>query len=365
MSNNKLYAIGIMSGTSLDGIDVSYVSSDGKSRFTHKCSSFFKFRESTRKSLHALVNNFTKNKNSISKISECENLVSEDYVNAIRKFIKSKNIKKVDLIALHGQTIFHSFKNKSSIQLCNSSYIAEKTNSIIVTDFRQKDLLNGGEGAPLVPIFHKLLINKLKLKKPCSFINIGGISNISILDNRGKLTAYDIGPGMCLLDQFVYLKKKQMYDKNGVYSLRGNINKNILRQLQNDKFLKKDPPKSLDRKYFSFNSVLKINFYDACSTLSAFTAYAIINDLKKIDNQIIILSGGGTKNKFILNLIKENFGNRVILIDEVYGDAKFIESQAFAYLGIRRIKNLPLSFPGTTGVKKPVTGGKINYLPVL
>ena len=152
MSNNKLHAIGIMSGTSLDGIDVSYVSSDGKSTFTHNCSSLFKFRDLTRKSLHNLVNNFTKNKNSISNISDCENLVSEDYVNAIRKFIKSKNIKKVDLIALHGQTIFHSSKNKSSIQLCNSSYIAKKTNSLIVTDFRQKDLLNGGEGAPLVPI---------------------------------------------------------------------------------------------------------------------------------------------------------------------------------------------------------------------
>ena len=209
MSNNKLHAIGIMSGTSLDGIDVSYISSDGKSVFTHNCSSLFKFRDSTRKSLHNLVNNFTKNKNSISNISDCENLVSEDYVNAIRKFTISKNIKKVDLIALHGQTIYHSSKNKSSIQLCNSSYIAEKTNSIIVTDFRQKDLLNGGEGAPLVPIFHKLLINKLKLKKPCSFVNIGGISNISILDNRDKLTAYDIGPGMCLLDQFVFFKKNQ------------------------------------------------------------------------------------------------------------------------------------------------------------
>ncbi len=364
MSNNKLHAIGIMSGTSLDGIDVSYVSSDGKSRFTHNCSSLFKFRDSTRKSLHNLVNNFTKNKNSISNISDCENLVSEDYVNAIRKFIKSKNIKKVDLIALHGQTIYHSSKNKSSIQLCNSSYIAKKTKNIIVTDFRQKDLLNGGEGAPLVPIFHKLLINKLKFKKPCSFINIGGISNISRLDNRGKLTAYDIGPGMCLLDQFVYFKKKQMYDNNGEYSSRGKININILRQLQNDKFFKKNPPKSLDRKYFSFNSVLKINFYDACATLSAFTAYTIINDLKKIDNQIIILSGGGTKNKFILNLIKENFGNRVILIDEIYGNAKFIESQAFAYLGIRRVKNLPLSFPGTTGVKNPITGGKLTKLPI-
>ena len=364
MSNNKLHAIGIMSGTSLDGIDVSYVSSDGKSRFTHNCSSLFKFRESTRKSLHSLVNNFTKNKKSISNIIDCENLVSEDYVNAIRKFIKSKNIKKVDLIALHGQTIYHSSKNKSSIQLCNSLYIAQKTNSIIVTDFRQDDLLNGGEGAPLVPIFHKLLINKLKLKKPSSFINIGGISNISLLDKRGRLTAHDIGPGMCLLDQYVNFKKKQPYDNNGTYSSRGKINKSILRQLLNDNFFKKSPPKSLDRNYFSFNSVLKINFYDACATLSAFTAYAIINNLKKIDNQKIILSGGGVKNKFILNLIKENLGNRVISIDEIYGDSKFIESQAFAYLGIRRVKNLPISFPGTTGVKNPITGGKITKLSI-
>ena len=364
MSNNKLHAIGIMSGTSLDGIDVSYVSSDGKSIFTHNCSSLFKFRVTTRKSLHSLVSNFKKNKNSISSISLCENLVSEDYVDAIRKFIKSNKISKVDLIALHGQTIFHSSKNKSSIQLCNSSYIAEKTNKTIVTDFRQDDLLNGGEGAPLVPIFHKLLINKLKLKKPCSFINIGGISNISILDNRGKLTAHDIGPGMCLLDQFVHFKKNKPYDNNGVYSSRGKINKSILSQLLNDKYFKKNPPKSLDRNYFSFNSVLKINFYDACATLSAFTAYAIIDNLKKIDNQKIILSGGGVKNKFILNLIKENFGNKVISIDEIYGDAKYIESQAFAYLGIRRVKNLPISFPGTTGVKKSITGGKITKLSI-
>ena len=364
MSNNNLHAIGIMSGTSLDGIDVSYVTSDGKSRFTHNCSSLFKFRESTRKSLHALVNNFTKNKNSISNITICENLVSEDYVNAIKKFIKSNKIKKVDIIALHGQTIFHSSKNKSSIQLCNSSYIAEKTNNVIVTDFRQKDLLNGGEGAPLVPIFHKLLINKLKLKKPCSLVNIGGISNISILDNRGKLTAHDIGPGMCLLDQFVFFKKKQPYDNKGIYSSRGKINNNVLRQLQNNKFFKKKPPKSLDRNYFSFNSVRKLSFYDACATLSAFTAYAIINDLKKINNKNIILSGGGTKNKFIFNLIKENLGNKVISISEIYGDAKFIESQAFAYLGIRRVKKLPISFPETTGVKNSITGGKITKLPV-
>ena len=158
----------------------------------------------------------------------------------------------------------------------------------------------------------------------------------------------------------VELKKKQPFDNNGIYSSQGKINNNILRQLQNDKYFNKKPPKSLDRNYFSINKVLKINFYDACATLSAFTAYAIINDLKKIENQKIIISGGGTKNKFILNLIRENLGNKVISIDEIYGDAKFIESQAFAYLGIRRIKNLPISLPGTTGVKSPITGGKIT-----
>ena len=360
MSNNKLHAIGIMSGTSLDGIDLSYVSSDGKSTFTHKCSSLFKFRASTRESLYSLVNNFTKNKKSISSIIDCENLVSEDYVNAIRKFIKSNKIKKIDLIAIHGQTIFHSSVNKSSIQLCNSSYISEKMNNIVVTDFRQKDLLNGGEGAPLVPIFHKLLINKLNLKRPCSFINIGGISNITVLDDRGRLTAYDVGPGMCLLDQYVYLKKKKLYDSYGKYSSKGKININILKQLLGDKYFKKNPPKSLDRNYFSFNSVRNLNFYDACATLSAFTAYSIINDLKKIKSQNIIISGGGVKNRFILNLIKKNFDNKVISLHKIYGDAKFIESQAFAFLGIRRIKNLPISFPGTTGVKNPVTGGIIT-----
>ncbi len=360
MSNNNLHAIGVMSGTSLDGIDVSYVSSNGKSLFRHNCSSLYKFRESTRSKINTLVNNFSKNKNSISSIIECENLVSEDYVIALRKFIKYNNIKKIDLVALHGQTIFHSSKYKSSIQLCNSKYIAEKINRLIINDFRQKDLLNNGEGAPLVPIFHKLLINKLKIKKPCSFINIGGISNITTLDSKNRMIAYDMGPGMCLLDRYVFFKKKKLFDKHGFYSCKGKVNENILEKLQSDKFFKKNYPKSLDRNYFSFDLVLKLNFYDACATLSAFTAYSIIEELKKLDNQKIILSGGGVKNKFIFNLIKNNFGSKVVMINEIYSDAKFIESQAFAYLGVRRIKNLPLSFPGTTGVKKPITGGKLT-----
>ena len=359
MSNKNLYAIGVMSGTSLDGIDLSYVSSDGKSSYNHKCSSFFKFRESTRKQVDQFITDFTISKKTLAYVNYYENLITEDYINAIMKFIKYQNIKKIDLIAIHGQTIFHSSKLKSSIQLCNSDYIAKKFKKIVISNFRQNDLLNNGEGAPLVPIFHKLLLNKFKLQRPSCFINIGGISNLTLLNNDNNLYAYDIGPGMCLLDKYVFLKRKKLYDNNGYFSLKGRIDQKALNTLQKDKFFKKKPPKSLDRNYFSIKPVLKLEFNDACSTLSAFTAYAIINDIRKFMPKNIILSGGGVRNKFLFNLIKENFEIPVISIEQIFGSAKFIESQAFAYLGIRRLKRLPISYPKTTGVKRPTIGGKI------
>ena len=360
MKNNNLNAIGVMSGTSLDGIDVSYISTDGKSSFHHKYSSIYKFRKSTRELINNLINDFSKNKKAIGRFIQCEKAVTEDYIDAIQKFIKLYNIKKIDLIALHGQTVFHSSSLKSSIQLCNGKFIAEKIKKIVVSDFRQKDLFNNGEGAPLVPIFHRLLINKFKLHKPCSFINIGGISNITFIDQRNKFIAYDMGPGMCLLDKYVFKKKKKLYDHYGKYSLKGNVNKKALKALRSDKFFKKSFPKSLDKNYFSFAPVSRLNFYDACATLATFTAYCIIDNVKKFKCKKIIISGGGAKNKFIMNLIKLNFKEKVISINLLHSDAKFIESQAFAYLGVRRLKNLSISFPGTTGVKRPITGGKID-----
>tara|TARA_B100001029_G_C15047011_1_gene447885 strand:+ start:630 stop:1712 length:1083 start_codon:yes stop_codon:yes gene_type:complete len=359
MKNNKISAIGVMSGTSLDGIDISLILSDGKNSFYHKYSALYDFRVITKNSLIKIINNFTQNKKSFAHIMKCEKLVTEDYLTAIKKFIKYYNIKKLDLVAIHGQTIFHSAKIKSSIQLCDSKYIRKKINKLVISDFRQKDLFNKGQGAPLVPIFHKLLIDKLKLKKPCCFINIGGISNITLLNKNNKLIAYDVGPGMCLLDRYVFLFKKINYDKNGNFSLKGKTNNKVLNDLKKDLYFKRKFPKSLDRNYFSINSVLKLDFYDACATLSAFTAYSIIDELNKFEIKNIVLSGGGIRNKFILNLLKESFGDRLVSIDEKYGNSKFIESQAFAYLGIRRVKNLPISFPSTTGVRTPVTGGKI------
>ena len=365
MRINNIYAIGVMSGTSLDGIDISLISSDGKNKFEHYNSRFYRYKNQTRKSLINTIDNFTLNKHSIGKIIECEKLVTEAYLRALKNFLKDHNQKKIRLIALHGQTIFHSSKLNSSLQICNKDKIVKEFNIPVINDFRQKDLLFGGEGAPLVPIFHRLLINKLKIETPCCFINIGGISNMTLLSDNKKIISYDVGPGMCLLDKFVYLKRKKLQDDHGLFSSKGNIDFQILSKLLKDKYFYKKFPKSLDRNYFSLNYVMDKNFYDGCATLSAFTAFSLIRELKKYKIKKILLSGGGVKNIFIFNLLKDEYGSKILSIDDLYGFSKFIESQAFGYLGIRSFKKLPISFPSTTGVRVPVTGGVLTNLSKL
>ena len=360
MIKSKFLAIGVMSGTSMDGIDISLILSDGKKSYKHIKSKFYKYKQSTKTILSKLVDSFTISKHSLALLSEAEELVTFEYINALKKFLKDENLFKIDLIALHGQTIFHDPINKSSIQLCDEVKIKGVFNLPIISDFRQKDLSLGGQGAPLTPIFHKLLMLKLNMTPPLCFVNIGGISNITVIDDQEYIYAYDTGPGMSLLDQYMFLKKKINLDKGGKHSLIGKVNSKILNKLMNDKYFRKKNNKSLDRNYFSLNPFMKLNFNDACATISAFTAISIIKEAHRFNARYLIVSGGGSKNKYVINLMKETFKGKILTADKLNLNSDFIESQAFAYLGIRRMKNLPISFPSTTGVKYSVTGGKIN-----
>ena len=229
-----------------------------------------------------------------------------------------------------------------------------------MSDFRQKDLSLGGQGAPLTPIFHRLITQKLKITPPLCFVNIGGISNITVIDDQKYIYAYDTGPGMCLLDQYMVLKKNINFDKGGKHSLKGMVNTKTLKKLMSDKYFRKKKNKSLDRNYFSLNPFMKLNFHDACATISAFTALTIIKEANRFNAKYLIVSGGGSKNKYVIKLMQETFRGKLSTADHLNLNSDFIESQAFAYLGIRRIKDLPISFPSTTGVKYPVTGGKVN-----
>ena len=360
MIKSKFLAVGVMSGTSMDGIDISLILSDGKKSYKHIKSKFYSYKQSTKTTLSKFVDSFTVSKHSLALLRGAEELVTFEYIAALKKFLKDENLSKIDLISLHGQTIFHDPINKSSIQLCDEVKIKGSFKLPIVNDFRQKDLSLGGQGAPLTPIFHKLLMLDSKMSLPVCFVNIGGISNITVLDDQGHIYAYDTGPGMCLLDQYISRKKKINFDKGGKYSLKGIINLTILNKLMSDKYFRKKKNKSLDRNYFSLKPFMKLNFNDACSTISAFTALTITKEANRSNAKYLIVSGGGSKNKYVINLMKETFKGKLFTANHLNLNPDFIESQAFAYLGIRRIRDLPISFPSTTGVKYAVSGGNVN-----
>ena len=357
MKKKNYCVIGVMSGTSMDGIDISIVKSDGINNYKHISSKYFSYSKSTLHLLSRCNNLFAMNKKNIELLYECEQSVTKDYISALKKFIYLNRQYKTDLISIHGQTVFHAPHIKSTIQLCNGEFIKESLNIPVVYDFRQRDILNGGEGAPLVPIFHRLISKIKKITLPAYFVNIGGISNITYIDRRGRFSAYDTGPGMCLLDQYVKLNKNKKFDVGGKYSEQGTIDFKTVHKLMNDKYFKLIPPKSLDRNYFSLKPFKTLEFNNACSSISAFTALSIIREIKKRKYNSIILSGGGIQNKLIVSLLKKELGHAVIKSDELNFETKFMESQAFAYLGVRSIKKLAISFPNTTGVKRPVSGG--------
>ena len=358
MKKDNFLAIGVMSGTSFDGIDISLISSDGKKYFKPIKSSFFKFSLKTRQKLIQISTNFNKNQYKIGLLSSIESEITQEYVKAIKEFIFKNRLKKIDLIGIHGQTIFHKPKDKISLQLCNPETLHHELGIKIISDFRQNDLKFGGEGAPLVPIFHKMLVSHLDLEGNIIFINLGGISNLTYIPSRGRLKAYDTGPGMTLLDQYVYLKKKKSFDRNGNFSLKGKTNQKVLKSVLQDKYFNKRSPKSLDKLYFSLKPFEKLNFNDACATISSFTGKSVLQEISKFKIDKVIVSGGGIKNRHIFNILKKKLKSKLCVIDEFKLDKDFIESQAFAYLAIRSLKKLSISFPGTTGVSYPVSGGK-------
>ena len=241
--------------------------------------------------------------------------------------------------------------------------MSQLTGLNVVYNFRKNDIKNGGQGAPLVPIFHKLLQIKLKLKMPLVFLNIGGISNLTHLNKDKKITSFDSGPGNFLIDKILQLKSndKIQFDKEGMIAFTGNVDKNILDSYLSDPYYKSLPPKSLDVNDFNLGLLMSLNLKDSVATLSELTSLTIINALNFFSSKPvqIILCGGGRKNKYIFERIKELSNTKIDNIDNHNINGDFIESQAFAYLSIRSFLKKPISFPGTTGVDNPTIGGNI------
>jgi len=363
--SKSYYSLGLMSGTSMDGVDASIIQSDGENKYKVIIDKYFEYPLGIYKDLTELRDKIKSSKDLINfsrEIKSVEKKITLFHANVVKNILK-KTKKNIDFVGFHGQTIFHNAEEKISKQLGDGKLLSKITKKTVVYDFRKNDLKNGGEGAPLAPVFHKMLEKKFNIK-PVSFFNIGGILNKTTIWNDGSLSAKDEGPGMCLIDKWIRTNSKKKYDLNGDIARSGKINKIILDQYSNTLRDSNLGKKSYDISDFDMLLTKNLSLEDGAATLTFHTANIFITNFKSnktykdLSKEKTILCGGGRKNKFLVNIIK-TYNKDVKLIDDYGIDGDFVESQAFAYLAIRSYLKLPISFPNTTGVKKPCTGGII------
>ncbi len=362
-------SLGLMSGTSGDGVDASIIKTNGVDEYKVLKDKYFEYDYNIYKDIHSL-------KEKIHKISHLEDFESElnDLERKITIFhaeiVKELKINDEAIVGFHGQTIYHNFKEKISRQLGNGKLLGQLTKKKIVYDFRSNDILNGGQGAPLAPVFHHLIALNNNIDLPVCFLNIGGISNITIIkdkNNLNELFSKDLGPGNCLIDSWVRNNCNKKFDEDGNLASSGTKNEIIFEQAQ-ELYANRESKKKLsfDTNDFDISFARGLSLEDGVATLTDFTAsiigqelsLTIINSKQKIKE--VLICGGGRKNKVLLKKIKENLHNTINLklIDDYNINGDFVESQAFAFLAVRSIMKLPISFPSTTGCKHPSIGGK-------
>ena len=373
----KIYtSLGLMSGTSMDGIDASIIRSNGEDKYETVFDQYFKYDEVIYRKLVNIRNKINSSRdleiNSII-LNELEREITLFHATVCKKIINDYP-SNIDLIGFHGQTIFHSANEKISKQLGDANLLSSLLKKKVVYNFRKNDLINGGQGAPLAPIFHQLLVNQNLINLPACILNIGGIANITVVSSRdfNDLKSYDIGPGNCLLDEFIRKNSEERFDENGKLAKAGKTDEIILNQaVDNFESIKNNNNLSFDVKDFDLNFVRGLSLEDGLSTLTDFTALliheSIVNSINLDEGKElnVLICGGGRKNLSLINSIKDKLPSNVnlCLIDNYKIDGDFIESQAFAYLAIRSYLKKIISFPDTTGCKDICTGGIIikNY----
>ena len=361
----KFSALGFMSGTSGDGVDTSVISSNGKDIINIKYNRFDPYPTSLSNKIHRLKENISERQDLLRYSSDIEDL--EIQVTNFHADIANKVPKEInfELIGFHGHTIYHNTEEKISKQIGLGMNLSRITNKTVVYDFRQNDIKNGGEGAPLSPIYHlaliKTLLNQNKINIPVSILNIGGIANITEIDKDFNISSKDIGPGNCLIDKWVRKNSDKFFDENGNFAENGKTDKFIFDQyLDNYYYSKINSKRSLDTNDFDITFAKGLSLENGTATITDLTSELLS---KKVGTNDIYVCGGGRKNKFLINSLKRKVDNKVFYLDDLNIDGDFVESQAFAFIAIRSFIGLPTSFPSTTNCKEPNVGGTIirNY----
>jgi len=357
----NLSALGFMSGTSGDGVDTSVISSNGKDTINIKYNRFDPYPKSLSNKIHRVKESISKMQDLLKYSSEIDKLELEITDFHIDIAIKATKEVDYDLIGFHGHTIYHNTDEKISKQIGLGANLSKLTNKDVVYNFRQNDIKNGGEGAPLSPIYHlaliKSLFNENKVKIPISILNIGGIANITEIEKDFKITSRDIGPGNCLIDKWIRKNSDKFFDENGTLADKGKTDKFIFDQyLENYYYSKVNSKRSLDTNDFDISFAKGLSLENGTATITEITSELLS---KNIGTNDIYVCGGGRKNKFLIDSLKKKINNNIFSIDDLNIDGDYIESQAFAFLAIRSYFGLPISFPFTTNCREPTIGGTI------
>ena len=362
MKNDIYTALGLMSGTSLDGVDVAIIKTDGVDIFGFGASSEMEFREADKAALNratqdALHWGFTGL--APNSFAEAEDIIDKAHIAAIGKMTG-------DVIGYHGQTILHhpplAGERGQTLQLGRGQVLADKLDVPVAYDFRTADVEAGGQGAPLAPIYHEALVRYSKLSGRVAVLNIGGVSNVTAIEDGKIIWATDCGPGNGPLDSWVSRLTDFDYDLDGKLSVAGNVNFPIINQWLKRNFFMRSVPRSADRYDFDvLGSMKDMSLQDGAATLASFCAQAIARDLSDFKADKVIVCGGGRKNPAIMAMLDMHIDAEVMSAEQVGWNGDMLEAQAFAYLAVRTLKGLPISFPETTGAPRPMTGGRIAY----
>jgi len=371
-------AIGLMSGTSLDGIDIALLTSNGEARIAFGRSATYAYQTADKAVLRAALAaapDWSPNQpmpESIARtIAEAHDLVTERHIEAVQDFLAAHNMTAgdIDLLGLHGQTILHAPARAYTVQIGDGARLAKQTGIDVVADFRSADMQAGGQGAPLTPLYHAALAEKFAAQNanaipyPLAVLNLGGVGNVTFIGRDKKILGFDTGPANALIDDWVRQHTKADYDDKGALAATGTTDKAKLAQLLDNDYFALPPPKSLDRFDFTLDLMHSISPADGAATLTDFTASAVAQAVQHFPEPpaLWVVCGGGRHNQTLMqalaNRLNLPLGEQIVTAEQAGWPGDELEAQAFAWLAVRARLGLPLTMPTITGCATPTTGG--------
>lgn len=362
LDGTVVQAVGTMSGTSLDGVDAAVLETDGIRVLGFGPSSYRAYGDADRAVLRAALGSWPGDPG----VAEATAIVTEAHRQALSEF------DGIDLIGFHGQTLAHDPHNRGTHQVGDGAGLAAALSRPVVWDFRTADVVDGGEGAPLAPVYHWALARWIGADAPLGFLNLGGVGNLTWVDPRaddpfapGAMLAFDTGPANAPINDLMSLRRGLTHDPDGELAAAGTVKQVVIEEMMTHRFFQMSPPKSLDRDTFSQlgQEVSGLCIEDAAATLVQLAAESVAAGMMWCPSMParILVAGGGRHNQAMMAALAAVLPCEVAPVESVGLDGDMLEAQAFAYLAVRSLRGLPISGPGTTGVKQPLSGGQISW----